>query len=596
MVESIDRKSKIKELLEKGILIGGIITKNQEGFISFERINNIQELLEKEAGGYEIGFATKTMGRAIFIINENGEIENYKGVDSQLGENENALTSKTGTNTAKIPNPIYEGHHQIVLKSTPKEKGRREYEVRFMGTSPLEDLEIEADVNSKIRKFGVKVPKIISVKEFPKKLAFKLGLPTAVKGDYEELRKKSKYADEDRQRKENLKKIGIKYFDALQQGERPELLIEYFERLGLLEDERFEEFINNERKIIDNNSIGILDFIKHIDSSYSLGQRYGQATRIVGSPFRISDLEGFIVENNVEAIEDIIQFSQITIPECSDKGFSVEELFARQMGTNIALLINNGWILENFVHRQDYNLAGEMCDDSYVNMNEKLIALEKESDQGKREALVEEYKKLFLAQIHFMASNVKVLEQEMRLRGVEEDDISSLIDLYSKSFIESLDIEEVAKSMEWKVEEVKDLFINYFDTSKDAYIYDITNLPEDYIIDNKNRRDYVLELASKERGEKGIVYDDAILLASQENQDFYRNISEKCLEYFKQKNKTYEKEDGLPIDKAIKGLTLKDIGQGTTKDFSSNPEKVSKAFEALESGVEIQEEVKEGET
>jgi len=543
MNNEIDRKTKIKSLLDKGILIGGIVTRTPEGYILFERINDIQELLEKEANGSELGFATKTMGRAIFSINEDGEIENYKGVESQLGEHENPLIKQTGANIAKIPNPVYKGH-QIVLKSSPKNSRERAYEIRFNGTSPLEDLEIEAEVNSQLSKFGVKVPRIISVKEFPKDLATKLGLPTTVKGSYEELTSKSTYAPEDKRRKDTLKSLDIEYFDSLQEGERPELLIEYFKRFGLLEDERFEEFINNERKLVNDNSKGIMDFIKGADEDfYSLGQRHGQTTRIVGSPFRISDLEGFVDIKNVEAINDIIKFSQLTIPDCSLEATSVEELFAKQMGKNIALLINNGWCLQNFAHRQDYNLAGEMCDDSYYDINQEIAGIEREvKNPYIKKATIKELYDDYLGQIHFMSSNIKVLEDEMTLRGIDEKEIAKIKDLYAKSLIESLDIEEISKSMGINTEKVKEKFIEYFDTSKDSTTLEkINNLPKNYMIDPNGRRDYVLELAAKDKG-ASTDFNEPILRASKGCQDFYRYISDRCSEYFKEKYQVFDKD------------------------------------------------------
>lgn len=45
-----------------------------------------------------------------------------------------------------------------------------------------------------------------------------------------------------------------------------------------------------------------------------------------------------------------------------------------------------------------------------------------------------------------------------------------------------------------------------------------------------------------------------------------------------------------------RSLTFRQIGKGTTRDFSSNPEQASKAFETLETGVRTQEEIKEGQT
>jgi len=45
-----------------------------------------------------------------------------------------------------------------------------------------------------------------------------------------------------------------------------------------------------------------------------------------------------------------------------------------------------------------------------------------------------------------------------------------------------------------------------------------------------------------------------------------------------------------------RSLTWRQIRKGTTRDFSSNPEQASKAFEILENGVRTQEEIKEGQT
>ena len=44
---------------------------------------------------------------------------------------------------------------------------------------------------------------------------------------------------------------------------------------------------------------------------------------------------------------------------------------------------------------------------------------------------------------------------------------------------------------------------------------------------------------------------------------------------------------------AEQGITLQDIGKGTTKSFTQNPERAMKAMESLEYGVRTQEEVKE---
>lgn len=76
--------SRLESLVEKDILLAGIITRTEDDFIAFQRIYDIEELKRLEAEGKELGFATKTMGRAIFKVNEAGRVENYKGVDSRI--------------------------------------------------------------------------------------------------------------------------------------------------------------------------------------------------------------------------------------------------------------------------------------------------------------------------------------------------------------------------------------------------------------------------------------------------------------------------------------------------------------------------------
>ena len=53
-------------------------------------------------------------------------------------------------------------------------------------------------------------------------------------------------------------------------------------------------------------------------------------------------------------------------------------------------------------------------------------------------------------------------------------------------------------------------------------------------------------------------------------------------------------KEGIKSQENTRSLTFQQIGQGTTRDFSSNPEQASKTFETLETGVRTQEEIKEG--
>lgn len=78
-------------------------------------------------------------------------------------------------------------------------------------------------------------------------------------------------------------------------------------------------------------------------------------------------------------------------------------------------------------------------------------------------------------------------------------------------------------------------------------------------------------------------------------------VNQRRLDYLEKTIKLIDianrKERGsLPLPSTKQNLTLQQIGEKTTRDFSSNPEQASKAFETLETGVRTQEEIKEGQT
>ena len=135
---------------------------------------------------------------------------------------------------------------------------------------------------------------------------------------------KSDYAVEDDKRKKRLEEIyGSDYSQSLGENQRPESMREYLQRI---------RFLSSPKVQADIESLGysMQDFIEAVDSSYSRGQRYGQAERIMGSPFRISDLEICIVNGNKEQLQAIIDFSEM------QNGNFTEQL-AEVFGRNIAI-------------------------------------------------------------------------------------------------------------------------------------------------------------------------------------------------------------------------------------------------------------------
>lgn len=482
----------IKSMIEKGMIVGGKIS-TIDGFVMFQRVS-LEEL--EQLDETEIAFATQSMGRAIFQIDSNNKIRNIKGVDSHLDNKEIALVQLSGSDTMPITTDgkeYLESTHPINLMVQPGKK----LDIRIRGTSPLEDIEIEADINAKMQHLGIKLPQIESVREYPYELAQQLGLPTKIIGSYDEFT--SEYREENDQRKRNLHTIyGESYEEDLPEGLRPERVSEYFRRIGVIDSEEFKAFA-------ERNNFTVNDFIAYVDKSYSLGQRYGQAVRRMESPFRISDLEYYVENNDISAIQDIVEFTQ----ENQETEVAFENIFAKQMGTNIALMMNKGWMCENFVHRQDYSLTGEMCDDSYFDLTEKLKELEvrHKDDKGKYEAISNDFKRKFFSQIYLISSNIKVLQDEMQMRGKQLEEIESVMMDFIESFAQSIDFKEMANTFGKKEQDIKEVFSN------------LIGVP----------RDYTKMMAGESRAD-GMIYDEAILRAHQGNNVFYNELSHKLAE------------------------------------------------------------------
>lgn len=426
----------IQNLLKLKAIVAGKV-KNENGFVIFERID------EKELSKIpeeELGFATTGMGRAIFKFGENNEIINYKGVDSHLLNEELITQSLVGGISAYIARENNSYQESLYPINLVVFQGKRP-DIRIRGASPLEDLEIEGQINSLMQGKGIKLPKINYIKEFSEEFSNKYGLPLKIEGSYEDL--KCKYKKEDFERKEYLKnKYGEDYIQDESKGKRAETLNEYFERLRVTNAPEFLEFIEELSKS-QNKRFSIQDFIDYVDEDYSLGQRYGQAERIIESPFRIADLEYYTKQGNVEVLENIVAFTESMYP---DK-VPFEKYFAKQMGINLANMMNNGWCCNNFSHRQDYTLAGEMCDDSYDYIPEKLrmAEIKNKDDLGKMKAEKSNYRLKFFLQTYVLSSNIKVLEDEMNLRGKTLD--KSLLDEFLDSFTKNLDLEKVSLNL-----------------------------------------------------------------------------------------------------------------------------------------------------
>jgi len=539
----------IKEMIQRNMLIGGKITTNN-GFVMFERfpLEELEKLDESE-----IAFATQSMGRAVFTIDYNGKIRNYKGVDSHFNNDELSTIDLVCARTAYIPNPNKSYSESTYPINLVLFEGNR-VDIRIRGASLLVNLVKEACINAKMQRDGVKRPEIVSVKEFPYKLAKNIGLPTKVEGSYEEFG--AGYLEVDKERRENMRRIyGNSYVEDKIQGLRPENMSEYFKRMGVFETEQFRQFA-------EENGLTVEAFVNHVDKTYPLGQSYGQTERIVKNPFRIADLEYYVKKGDLEAIQNIVAFSE----EIQGKS-PIENEFARQMGINIANMFNCGWMCKNLDHRQDFTLAGEMCDDSYFQVDEQLQGIyeRNEDDEGKTKILRNDVIRRLFSQIYFIGSNIKVLQDEMKLRGKTEEEIDSVMLEFVQSFAQNINFEEMGKKFSVEPEKIKSVFAR------------MIGVPRDYA-----------KIMASQSGKDGVIIDEAVLLAHMGNNEFYNELSTRLAQELNMdRSMLGESRDFL--SSAIE--VTKETDTITTGDVQDENNKVVDFVSKLRSGIKAPEEI-----
>lgn len=474
----------LKKLIDNGTIICGRIIM-EDGVVRFERMDpsQIENVPEDERG-----YATASMGRAIFTVDKDGKIHNFKGVDSHLDMSELGPAELSNAKSVEYE-PRVVGYKVSAVVFNDKKP-----EIRINGTSPLEDIEIEGDINGRLADMGIKVPLIKYIREIPQDYSMKYGLPIKVPGNLDEF--ESDYAAEDDKRKKRLEEIyGSNYSQELGENQRPESMREYLQRIGFLSSPEVEEDI-------ELLGYSMEDFIDAVDSSYSRGQRYGQAERVMESPFRISDLETCIANGNKEQLQTIMDFSEM---QNSDFTEQLAEIF----GQNIALLMNNGWECENLMHRQDFSLTGEFCDDAYFDIFEKLEEIKEKCKEEpyKVDALFGEIRRKFTGQVMHIASCIKVVQDAMSITGKSQEQVDSVLERFVESFINNLDLQKIGELFQIDGNSVEETLMSEFRTGQN----------------------WTEKMARQDRKE-GIIMDESIYNPHIENEDFYAKVSEMITE------------------------------------------------------------------
>ena len=530
----IERSEQLQNLINNGTLICGRIIQ-ENGIIRFERVepSQIDSVLEDERG-----FATASMGRAVFTIDKDGLIHNFKGVDSHLSTSELGPMDLLNARSIEYA-PKTDGYKVSAVVFNDKKP-----EIRINGASPLEDIEIEGDINKRLAKMGIKVPIISYIREIPQGFSIKYGLPIKVDGslDYFE----SDYAAQDDERKKRLGEIyGSRYSQELRENQRPESMREYLQRIGFLSSPKV-------KANIESLGYSMQDFIDAVDSSYSRGQRYGQAERIMGSPFRISDLETCIANGNTQQLQTIMDFSE-------KQNVNFTEQLAEVFGKNIATLMSNGWECENLIHRQDFSLTGEFCDDSYFDILEKQAEMKEKykTEPYKADALMGEIRRKYTGQVMHIASCIKVVQNAMSMIGKSQEQIDSILEIFVGSFANNLDLQKIGHLFKIDEKAVEEALMREFSVGQN----------------------WIEKMARQDRKE-GLIMDEAIYNSHIGNEEFYAKVSGMITERIRTRQ-VQKGKDGFAdcIDDKTRLSNVKKAIETTRKEILREPTKSEKNLE-----------------
>ncbi len=394
----IDKHQQMIKLVKAGALIPGRYS-GTPGNITYVPISIEEYLKLVESGDIQnLAYNTRTMGRGIFTIDESGKIINYKGVDSKLSIEDSIAVASTEGNIEYVNN---EDSYMIMITNFVDRKHGQQFqrsEFRIKGASPLQDLVFEKAMVDYIerndKRGAVKLPKFDIPVPLDAKMCEKYDLPRVVETteDFLTSINPKSYAGFCLS---HMKKNGTSF------EERNETWREYFEQ-------HHPEWTKND---------SLMQVADKEDSKYQLGATFGQAQRVLENPFRIMEVQYYLKHNNVEALNAILDYTT----KYKDNYFSD---YAQIAGGNAAGFMNLKLAIENFEHRQDYPLSGEICDDAFDDVSSSLYVL-RPTDEDR-------YKKLrFYSQAYVFATNLKVLEDAFLMTGraVPKD--------YKRQFVET---------------------------------------------------------------------------------------------------------------------------------------------------------------
>ena len=429
-----DIQKNLQKLVEMEIIFPGEYVQTK-GITTFKPLT-IEEFENKINSNniQNLAYYTKSMGRGIFSIGADGKFVNFKGVDSQLQNNQ--LVNNTATKSYNISST---NDYNLAFIYFGYDKG---FDIRVTGASAIKNLEKEIKKLYELKSTGsdlLKLPDITNIIELDNEFCRNHGIPMIISitnDEKEEFNEKQQaMLDIESDAREA---IGEENF-RVNSNTRGEKWREFFSRVAEEQGITYEEYLENIAKKLSEKidlpvSMQELEKgINYLDDKYALGQKFGQATRIVENPFRITDLQAEIIKtmNISEQSNEQKQIGQKKLKEMilfSSKCLGLKNgqeyllKYAEIMGKNVAGLLNEEWMYNNWAHRQDFSLSGELCDDAFekVSFYEETGLSENQgnvSDKHKQE--MTQQKKKYFNQIYLFASNMKIIEDAYKIAGLE---------------------------------------------------------------------------------------------------------------------------------------------------------------------------------
>lgn len=172
-------------------------------------------------------------------------------------------------------------------------------------------------------------------------------------------------------------------------------------------------------------------------------------------------------------------------------------------------MMSNGWECENLIHRQDFSLTGEFCDDSYFDIFEKQAEMKEKykTEPYKADALMGEIRRKYTGQVMHIASCIKVVQSAMSMTGKSQEQIDSILETFVGSFANNLDLQKIGQLFQIDENSVEETFMSEFRVGQN----------------------WTEKMAGQDRKE-GLVMDEAIYNSHIGNEEFYAKVSEMITE------------------------------------------------------------------